>query len=342
MLTAAAYIDGVRAGHRATLARAITLIESQAPRHRDLAHAVLTALLPHAGQSLRLGLTGVPGVGKSTFIEQFGLRLCDDGHRVAVLAIDPSSPLHRGSILGDKTRMNRLSQHPNAYIRPSPAGKTLGGVAHTTRETVLLCEAAGFDMVLVETVGVGQSEGLVRGLVDFFLLLLLPGGGDELQGLKKGVMELADALFINKADGESRTTARLTQAEYQQALHYQTSATPGWTPKALIGSALTGDGLDELRGLLQNFVTTTKTSGAFQNRRQQQQRDWFHQQIQAQLLRHFADHPAVRAQQPAIEQAVLSGECLAPLAAQQLLTHYQQALSDGVANASEFPKPDAH
>lgn len=317
-LTVEEYVTGVRNGDRAILARAITLIESNAPAHMAQAQAVLAALLPYTGGSLRVGITGVPGVGKSTFIEALGTMLCERGHRVAVLAIDPSSSISRGSILGDKTRMERLARHPNAYIRPSPSGGSLGGVARKSRETLLLCEAAGFDIVLVETVGVGQSETAVRGMVDFFLLLMLAGAGDELQGIKKGVIELADALVITKADGDNRARAMAAQAEYRHALRYLTPATPGWKPPVRTCSALTGSGIAEIWQEIERFRAELTASGVFAARRREQARDWLYTLIDEQLRTLFFAHPAVRDRLPTLEQAVVEGTLPVVSAVQQL------------------------
>ena len=239
------YVNGVLAGDRAVLARAITLIESNAPAHLAQSQAVLRRLLPHSGRAIRLGITGVPGAGKSTLIEALGMKLIADGHRLGVLAIDPTSSLTGGSILGDKTRMEELSRRPEAFIRPSPAGGVLGGVARKTRETMLVCEAAGFDVIIVETVGAGQNEITVRSMVDFFLLVLIPGAGDELQGIKKGVVELADAIAINKADGDNRIRAEAARAEYNRALHYLTPA-GDWRPRAYTCSAVSGEGIEDV------------------------------------------------------------------------------------------------
>ena len=267
--TSSSLADALLAGERAALARAITLIESRAPQHADAAHQLLGALLPHAGNSVRIGITGPPGAGKSSFIDSFGCHVIQRGHKVAVLAIDPSSGLTRGSILGDKTRMERLSRESDAFIRPSPTGGILGGVAEKTREAVLLCEAAGFDVIIVETVGAGQSEVTLRSLVDFLLLLLITGAGDELQGYKKGVIEIADALVINKADGDNLTAAEAARAQYQRALEFVAPATAGWRTRALTASALTGAGIDAIWTLITEFVTQTKSSGGFDDRRRQ-------------------------------------------------------------------------
>ena len=256
-MEAAALADALLAGERAALARAITLIESRAPQHADAAQQLLAALLPHAGNSVRIGITGPPGAGKSSFIDSFGCHVIQRGHKVAVLAIDPSSGLTRGSILGDKTRMERLSRETDAFIRPSPTGGILGGVAEKTREAILLCEAAGFDVIIVETVGAGQSEVTLRSLVDILLLLLITGAGDELQGYKKGVIEIADALVINKADGDNLTAAKAARAQYQRALEFVAPATPGWRTRALTASALTGAGIDAIWTLITEFVAQT-------------------------------------------------------------------------------------
>jgi LAO/AO transport system kinase len=307
LLTVEEYVAGVRSGDRSILARAITLIESNAPAHIALAQEVLRELLPYTGGSLRVGITGVPGVGKSTFIEALGTMLCDRGHRAAVLAVDPSSSISRGSILGDKTRMERLARHPNAYIRPSPTGGSLGGVARKSRETLLVCEAAGFDIILVETVGVGQSEIAVRGMVDFFLLLMLAGAGDELQGIKKGIIELADALLITKADGDNRTRALAAQAEYTHALRYLTPATEGWRPRAYICSAQTGEGIAEIWREIERFRDETTASGVFAARRREQARDWVYTMIEDHLRSRFFSHPVVQQRLPAIEKEVVEG-----------------------------------
>jgi LAO/AO transport system kinase len=326
LLTVEEYVAGVRSGDRSILARAITLIESNAPAHISLAQEVLRELLPYTGGALRVGITGVPGVGKSTFIEALGTMLCDCGHRVAVLAVDPSSSISRGSILGDKTRMERLARHPNAYIRPSPTGGSLGGVARKSRETLLVCEAAGFDIILVETVGVGQSEIAVRGMVDFFLLLMLAGAGDELQGIKKGIIELADALLITKADGDNRTRALAAQAEYTHALRYLTPATEGWRPRAYICSAQTGEGIAEIWREIERFRDETTASGVFAARRRDQARDWVYTLIEDHLRTRFFGHPVVQERLPAIEKAVVEGTLPVTTAVQDLIRAFESAL----------------
>lgn len=314
-----ALVAGLRRSDRATLARAITLVESRAPQHAEAAQGLLAELLPLAGQSIRIGVTGAPGAGKSTFIDTFGCFLTERGHKVAVLAIDPSSSLTGGSILGDKTRMERLSRERNAFIRPSPAGGVLGGIAAKTRESILLCEAAGFDVIVVETVGTGQSEIALRSLVDFFLLLLITGAGDELQGIKKGVIEIADALVINKADGDNKVAAGAARAEFNRALRLLAPATAGWTTRAHTASGMTGDGVDELWEVITQFVAATKASGAFDSRRQAQLRDWLRDAIESRLRDYFYAHPSVQAALPEVEAALMRGDLSATAAAEKML-----------------------
>lgn len=337
--TVGEYVDGVRRGDRAMLARTITLIESTSRAHEARAQEVLQQLLPATGTARRIGITGVPGVGKSTFIEALGCRLCARGHRVAVLAVDPSSTLSRGSILGDKTRMERLSREPNAFIRPSPSGGTLGGVARRTRETLLVCEAAGFDVVLVETVGVGQSEVTLRSMVDFFLLLLLPGAGDELQGIKRGIMEMADAVLIHKADGENRVRAEAARAEQAMALHAVSPPTPGWTPVVGLASALTGDGIDDCWAIVDRFYAAVTASGALAERRRGQLLAWFEDLVREEVLARFHRHPAVQMMRPEIERDLLRGELTAVRAARALLEAHDQrpVLADGRTPAMPPP-----
>lgn len=269
------YRKGILEGDRMVLAKAITLVESTLPQDQQVAGELLDAIIPHTGKSLRIGITGAPGVGKSTFIESFGKTLTGSGKKVAVLTIDPSSQLTKGSILGDKTRMQELARDSRAFIRPSPSGHTLGGVAAHTRETILLCEAAGFDRIIVETVGTGQSEVAIRNLVDFFLLLMQPGTGDELQGIKKGIVEMADAIAITKADGENLRAARTAQADFQHALHLQQPNTSGWQPQVMICSALERTGLREIHEMIEKFQQQLSASGHLQYIRQQQHTSWF-------------------------------------------------------------------
>ncbi len=322
-LTVEDYVRGVREGNRAVLARAITLVESLSRQHEVLAQEVLHRLLPHTGKARRLGITGVPGVGKSTFIENFGCFLTDRGHRLAVLTIDPSSSLSGGSILGDKTRMERLCQSPQAFIRPSPSGDSLGGVARRTRETLLLCEAAGFDTILVESVGVGQTEIALRSMVDFFLLLLLPGAGDELQGIKKGIVEIADGVAINKADGDNRLRAEQSKADQEAALHYLQPATPGWQTQVQLCSALTGEGVPEIWQRILDFYAVLEPRGVIRERRRKQTLDWLEHLIHDELRRQFYRDPKVTARIPGVREAVLRGETTAVLAARELLTVHQ-------------------
>ncbi|UOG73949.1 methylmalonyl Co-A mutase-associated GTPase MeaB [Hymenobacter tibetensis] len=314
------YTDGVLSGNRVMLSRAITLVESTLPSDQALAQQVLNNVLPHAGRSIRLGITGVPGVGKSTFIEALGLHLVDaHGHRLAVLAVDPSSQRSGGSILGDKTRMNLLAAHPQAFIRPSPAGRSLGGVTRATREAMALCEAAGHDVIFVETVGVGQSETAVHGMVDFFLLLMLAGAGDELQGIKKGIMEMADAVTITKADGDNELPSRRARREYQNALHLFPLAPSAWSPLVTTSSALTGAGVPEVWEIVQKYVQQTQASGYFQRRRQEQNLHWLHETIRETLETRFFARPEVKQQLSTVQQRVLAGQQSAFSAASELL-----------------------
>lgn len=318
-LTIKDYVQGVLDGDRSILSRAITLIESNAPDHMENAQKVLQDLLPHTGQSMRVGITGVPGAGKSTFIEALGCRLCDQGHKVAVLAVDPSSSVTKGSILGDKTRMENLAKHPRAFIRPSPSGGTLGGVTRKSRETLLVCEAAGYDVILVETVGVGQSEVTVRSMVDFFLLVVLTGAGDELQGIKKGVMELADAILINKADGDNRQRAMMARADYERILHYLRPATEGWQTKAHTCSAMTGEGIQEIWEEILRFREAAQKSGSFDGRRKSQTLSWVYSMVDEHLHQLFWQQPQVLACRDKVEEQIRQGALSATLAAQRLI-----------------------
>lgn len=314
----------VRSGDHMWLARAITLVESRKHEHRAQAAELLTTLMPFTGAADRVGLTGVPGVGKSTFIDQFGTNLTAAGHRVAVLAVDPSSSRTGGAILGDKTRMERLSADPAAFIRPSPAGGSLGGVARATRESILLCEAAGFDVVLVETVGVGQSETTVSEMVDIFVVLMLAGAGDELQGIKRGVLEIADLIAVNKADGDNVKRARMAALDYRRAIHLMTPASPNWTPPVLTCSALTDEGLPEIWDQIRGHRERLAATGERQQRRQRQQIGWMWSLIGDRLIDEFKESGKVAAMLPEVEAAVLAGEVPPAVAADRLLAAFLQ------------------
>ena len=320
------YVNGILAGDRLLLSQAITLVESQRSDDQILAQQVLEAVLFKTGNSTRIGITGVPGVGKSTFIEAFGTYLTDREHRLAVLTVDPTSQRSGGSLLGDKTRMETLSMNPGAYIRPSPAGDSLGGVGHHTRETILLCEAAGFDIILVETVGVGQSETVVHGMVDFFLLLMLAGAGDELQGMKRGIMELADALAITKADGANETSASRARIEYQNALHLFPPTGIGWFPPVLTCSALTGEGIVAVWQTVQEHQQLTSQNGARTHRRQEQQLAWFRSLLRQRLEGRFYDQPGIRNQIGLLEKQVLAGTTLPAPAVDLLLNQSPETI----------------
>jgi LAO/AO transport system kinase len=310
---------GVRSGDRRALAKAITLIESTRVDHQDAAQRLLEQLLPDTGRGARIGVSGVPGVGKSTFIEAFGLYLIDQGKHVAVLAIDPSSTRSGGSILGDKTRMQRLSVAPAAFIRPSPAGRSLGGVARRTREAMLVCEAAGFDAVIVETVGVGQSEYTVASMVDFFLVLMLPGAGDELQGIKKGILELADALAVNKADGDNLRRAERAVAEYRSALRLFRPSSASWTPPVVSVSALESRGMDEVWAIIEDHGRRLGASGELEAKRRQQRQSWLWTMIDDGLKQHFLGRKDVQALLPTMEAAVADATLTPTEAARRLL-----------------------
>jgi len=316
--------DGVRSGNVRSLAKAITLIESSNPDHSKDAAELLDTLLPDAGDSIRIGVSGVPGVGKSTFIEAFGMNLLRDHHRVAILAVDPSSQLSGGSILGDKTRMEELSRQQNAFIRPSPSGSTLGGVARKTRETMILCEAAGYDIIIVETVGVGQSEITVASMVDFFLLLQLANAGDELQGIKKGVMEISDAIVINKAEGDNRPRAELARQQYENALHLLKPKSSHWQVPAMLCSALYNEGVDEIWEMIQQFSATMKQHGEFEKKRLLQANDWMWAMVMDDLKDLFMHDKNVAAMLDQVQTGVSQGTTPPSVAAKRLLEAFRR------------------
>ena len=319
------YVKGVLENNRPILARTITLIESNCAEHYEQAREVLTLLQSRAGRSIRIGVTGVPGAGKSTLIEALGLHLVEQGHKVAVLAVDPSSSVTGGSILGDKTRMEKLSQQENCFIRPSPSGGTLGGVTRKSRETMLVCEAAGYDVILIETVGVGQSEITVRSMVDFFLLVMISGAGDELQGIKKGVIEIADALLVNKADGANKIKAKAACAEYGMALKYLAPATKGWNTPAMTCSAITGDGVPDVWRMIRDFQEHTIASGVFAHRRKEQAMAWVFSMIEDYLKETFYRNGDVRRLLTSLEGQVLDGSVLPTTAAEELLKAFYRS-----------------
>lgn len=316
------YIDGILSGDMVLLSKAITLIESNLPAHQQIAQQIIAACLPHSGKALRLGITGVPGAGKSTFIEALGVLLCEQNQKIAVLAIDPSSQRSKGSILGDKTRMEQLSAHPNAYIRPSASSGTLGGVARKTRETIILCEAAGFDNIFVETVGVGQSETAVHSMVDFFLLILISGAGDELQGIKKGIMEMADGIVVNKADGDNIARANRAKAECESALHLFPPSESGVEPKVLTCSSTQQTGIAEVWKMVTSHIQTIKTNGYLLHKRTQQDVQLMYDTIDEALKRRFYENSDLHKQLPEMEKAIKQQRLTAYVAAQQLLNEY--------------------
>jgi LAO/AO transport system kinase len=309
---------GIRAGERAVLARAITLIESRRADHQQAARRLVQDLLPHTGQAVRVGITGAPGVGKSTTIDALGTFLTGQGRKVAVLAVDPSSARTGGSILADKTRMARLAANPNAFVRPSPAAGTLGGVAAKTRESMLICEAAGYDVMLVETIGTGQSETAVADMTDFFLVLMLPGAGDELQGLKKGVVEIADMIAVNKADGDNIPRANAAAAEYRAALHILTPRSPNWAPPVAIYSALTGDGIAALWAAVLDHRKRMTDTGELLQRRREQQVKWMWAMLDDRIVTRIRSDPALRAKLPRLEAAVAEGRMSPAVAVDQI------------------------
>ena len=318
-----ALAEQILSGDRRALAKAITLVESTRADHGDQAVALLEALMPHTGQSIRIGVSGAPGVGKSTFIESLGNYLTEQGHRVAVLAVDPTSAVSGGSILGDKTRMETLSVNPKAFVRPSPAGKTLGGVTRRTRESLLLCEAAGYDVIIVETVGVGQSETAVSDMTDMFLLLLSPGGGDDLQGVKRGIMELADLVLVNKADGDQANLASQTVSDYRAALHFMQARTPSWTPQVQACSALNNTNIGTAWSVVTEFRQALMASGELTALRAQQARAWMWAETAEMLIAGLKHHPTIKSMVPELEQQVLAGTLPAIVAAERLIEHYK-------------------
>ncbi len=322
-LSAQEFIDGIVSGNRMLLSRAITLIESTKQEHLDLAQEIIEGCLPHSGNSIRIGITGVPGVGKSTFIEAFGNYIIDEQDRsLAVLAVDPSSSKTRGSILGDKTRMETLSHHPKAYIRPTPTSGSLGGVARSTRETITLCEAAGFDTILIETVGVGQSETAVHSMVDFFLLLMLAGAGDELQGIKRGIMEMADSIVINKADSGNEDAAKRAMAEYKNALHLFPPTDSGWIPKVTTCSAFHNKGIPDVWEIVDEFVRHTKTKGYFEQQRKEQANYWLNESINQELHHAFYGDPKLKSRLESYRKQVQEGEISSYKAARDLMKEF--------------------
>ena len=313
------YIQGVLKRDRRILAKTITLIESSLPAHQELARTIIDRLLPFSGKAVRLGITGVPGVGKSTFIESLGTMLVRDGHQVAVLAVDPSSKRSGGSVLADKTRMEKLAVEEKAFIRPSPSGGTLGGVARKTRETMVICEAAGFDVMIVETVGVGQSETTVASMVDFFLVLMIAGAGDELQGLKKGILELADAVVVNKADGDNIEKAELARKQYETALHFLAPSTPTWTPPVLTCSALEMIGIEKIWEVVLDHRKKFEATGELEANRKRQSVDWMWSLVKEGLKERFYQNTDIKKMLPKITKEVEDGVTASTIAASQLL-----------------------
>ncbi len=319
MLTTNEYVEGILNGDRAMLSQAVTLVESRLPEHRAKAQEVIERCLPHAGKSVRIGITGVPGAGKSTSIDAFGMHVLESGHKLAVLAIDPSSERSKGSILGDKTRMERLSKAEEAFIRPSPSAGSLGGVARKTRESIILCEAAGFDTIFVETVGVGQSEIAVHSMVDFFLLIQLAGTGDELQGIKRGIMEMADGIVINKADGDNVKPAELAAQHFRNALHLFPPSESGWTPEVLTYSGFYDLRIKEVWNMIDRYIDFVKQNGYFYRHRNEQTKYWMYESINEALKNSFYTNPEIQAALPNVERAILEDKMSSFVAANQLL-----------------------
>lgn len=322
MMTSGEFVEGILKGDITVLSRAVTLVESQVPEHQAIAQEVIEKCLPHAGNSRRIGITGVPGAGKSTSIDVFGLHVLRDGRKLAVLAIDPSSERTKGSILGDKTRMEKLSIHPNAFIRPSPSAGSLGGVARKTRETIVLCEAAGYNNIFVETVGVGQSETAVHSMVDFFLLIQLAGTGDELQGIKRGIMEMADGIVINKADGDNIDRAMLAKAQFQSALHLFPPTTSGWMPEVLTYSGYYELGIKEVWEMIDRYFAYVKGNGFFEQRRMAQEKYWMYETIDEQLKANFYRDEEIEAMLKLKENNVLDCRQSSFVAAREVLDFY--------------------
>jgi LAO/AO transport system kinase len=316
------FVEGILSGNRTILSQAITLVESSLPEHFKTAQSIIEKCLPYSSRSIRVGITGVPGAGKSTFIESFGLLAAEMGKKIVVLAIDPSSQNTKGSILGDKTRMEKLSVHPNAFVRPSPSAGTLGGVARKTRESIILCEAAGFDTILVETVGVGQSETAVRAMVDFFLLLMLTGSGDEIQGIKRGIIEMADAIAITKADGVNRIPAENARVMFQNALYLFPVTRSGWKPLALTCSAIRNTGINEIWKIIEDYASFTKKTGYFEEMRKQQAVIRMHDMVSEYLKASFYDHEDVKSLVPELETELYKGTMTSYKAALSLLNKY--------------------
>ncbi len=320
------YVSGILSGDVTILSQAVTLVESNKTEHQEIAQQIIERCLPHTGKSMRIGLTGVPGAGKSTSIDTFGMHLCKQGRKLAVLAIDPSSERSGGSILGDKTRMERLSHEPNAFIRPSPTAGSLGGVARKTRETIMLCEAAGYDTVIVETVGVGQSETAVHSMVDFFLLIQLSGTGDELQGIKRGIMEMADGIIINKADGDNIPKANLAASHFRNALHLFPPTESGWKPRVMTYSGFYSLGIKEIWDMVDEYRHFAMDSGYFDYKRQKQAKWWMYESVNEALHRSFYENDEVKALLPNIEQAILSDSLSSFIGAQRLIETYEKAI----------------